>query len=374
MRDLIKKLLLEYFDETIQTINFDGFSDPYFIPQYNKYLVSFKGTGKVDKIPDSEKIIFIDNVGKEYTFNSNDVHKLGSSPFYISLDVLRKNYDIKFDDTFIRHKKTLSKKEYGDKLRDLSRIYTSVGKCNNQRCSELRDVIEKSLKELYPNNYGTFDSYGCPPTQGFLNIYPIGEDTDDYGNTWSKLNYVIFKRNAVISLLISYLKKYGTFEHGDFISWVNDEKQKLFSGSFLDLMLRNIMIHKDENLGSKKMMSFIKNIFPNATLVSGFCPTNRKDYNELLIISLDGQIIKFQLVNVKTKNVLDYNGKYYLQFSRNQKSPMINRQADYIITNYGVIFKNSKVITGNRAWEFENPPIYNEYPYQTELKRYTKLK
>lgn len=374
MRNLIKKILLEYSDEDIQTIKFNGFSEPFLVPQFNKYLVSFKGTGKIDKISDSEKIIFIDENGKEYMFDSNDVHKSGSSPFYISLDVLRRRYDVKFKDNFVRHKEKLSNKEYFNKLKEALSVYASPGKCNNPRCSEFRDVVEKSLKDLYPNNYGTFDSYGCPKTEGFLNIYPVSKDTDNMGNKWSKLNYIIFKENATSSIIMTYLKKYGTFEHGDFLKWIDDDKQRLFTGPFLELMLRNIMVRKDENLGSEKMMSYIENIFPDATLMGGFCPTTRKDYNELLSVLVKGKLVKFQPVNTKTKYVLKHNGKYYLQFSRREKSPIINRSADYIITNDGTIFENSKVVTGQRAWEFENPPIYNEYPYQTELKKFTKIK
>lgn len=374
MKDLIKKILLEYFDEDIQTINFDGFSEPFFIPQFNKYLVSFKGTGKIDKLSDSEKIIFIDGSGKEYVFDSNDVHKSGGSPFYISLDVLKRRYDVKFKDNFVRHKETLSDKEYSRKLKEILPTYLSSGKCNNPRCSEFRDTIVKSIKELYPNDYGVFDSYGCPRTEGFLNVYPVSEDTDDMGNKWSKLNYIVFKEKAATSIIIAYLKKYGTFEHGDFIKWIEEDKKRLFTGPFLELMLRNIMIRKDENLGSEKMMSYIENIFPDAVLVGGFCPTTRKDYNELLSVTVKGKLIKFQPVNTKTKHVLKHNGKYYLQFSRREKSPVINRRADYIITTDGIIFENSKVVTGQRVWEFENAPIYNEYPYQTELRRSTKIK
>ena len=88
MRDLIKELLREYTDEYIQTVDFDGFSEPILIPQFNKYIVKFNGTGKVEKISDSEKIIFKNKEGREYMFDSNDVQKSGGSPFYINLDVI----------------------------------------------------------------------------------------------------------------------------------------------------------------------------------------------------------------------------------------------------------------------------------------------
>ena len=48
------------------------------------------------------------------------------------------------------------------------------------------------------------------------------------------------------------------------------------------------------------------------------------------------------------------------------KPPNINRNADYIITNNGTIFKNNKVVAGNRAWEFSEPPIYSIRPTVTK--------
>jgi hypothetical protein len=76
VKGLIKKILREHLDNSIQEVDFDGFSDPVLIPQFNKYLVKFNGTGKVEKISDSEKILFKDKqTGKEYVFDSNDVQK-----------------------------------------------------------------------------------------------------------------------------------------------------------------------------------------------------------------------------------------------------------------------------------------------------------
>jgi hypothetical protein len=63
------------------------------------YKLQFEGTGKYQKVSDGEKIIFTDTkTGKEYEFNADDVQKNGSSPFYMNLDVLRRYYDIRFDD------------------------------------------------------------------------------------------------------------------------------------------------------------------------------------------------------------------------------------------------------------------------------------
>lgn len=375
MKELIKKLLREHSDNSIQEVEFNGFSDPILIPQFNKYLVKFNGTGKLEKISDSEKILFKDKeTGKEYIFDSNDVQKSGNSPFYINLNVLRRNYDIRFKDEFVRHKAKLTQKEYLHKLRNLIAIYASESRCKNEKCSEVRNTIESSLKELYGDNYGTYSSSYCEPTDGFLNIFPLENTKDNNGNNWSKLNYIIYKENAISSLLMAYLKKYGTFEHGDFITWISEEKERLFKGQFLDLMIRNIHIPKQNLTLNNSNLAQIRKIFPTAEIGEKFCPSTRKNYNELITVSNNGENIIFQPVNAKSKKVIKQNNKYYILFGRRGGSPIINRKSDYILIPDGPIFKNSHVITGDRSWEFSDPPIYYEEPFQTEFKKFDKLR
>jgi hypothetical protein len=376
MKYIIKKILREYVEEPIQEVDFNGFSEPVLIPQFNKYLVKFNGTGKVEKISDSEVIIFRDkNTGKEYQFDSSDVQKSGSSPFYIGLDVLRRYYDIKFDDKFVRHKAVLSKSEYSFKLNEIKNTYVSDGRCKNSKCEELRDTIEECLKEIYGDNYGEYISDICEPTQGFLNVFPLSGTDDDNGNKWSKLNYVIYKENATTSLIMAYLKEFGTFEHNDFIKWVRDSKVRLFSGPFFELMLRNITYPKfSKSSTNDTIISHINKLFPDATPIQKFCPSTRTEYNELIVMDNDGEILTFQPVNTKSRKVLKKDNKYYIFFSRRTKSPNISRNADYIVVSEGPIFENYQVVVGQRVWEFKQPPVYYDHPYQTEIKKYSKLK
>lgn len=375
VKGLIKKILREHLDNSIQEVDFDGFSDPVLIPQFNKYLVKFNGTGKVEKISDSEKILFKDKqTGKEYVFDSNDVQKSGNSPFYINLDVLRRNYNIEFKDEFVRHKGTLSPRDYRLKLAELINLYSSEGRCKNEKCSEVRDTIEQSLKEIYGKNYGVYESFDCEPTDGFLNIFPMKNTKDKNGNMWSKLNYVIFKTNAISTLLITYLKRFGTFEHNDFIQWIKDEKTKLFEGRFLELMIKNIQVPQTEKLYGDINFNSIKQLFPDSEIIDKFCPSNKKNYSELINISNNGKTIVFQPVETKSKKVFLINGKYYIVFGRRNDKVIINRKADYIIISGGAIFKNSHVLVGDRAWEFSEPPVYYEEPFATELKKSVKLK
>jgi len=375
VKELIKKILREQLDNSIQEVDFDGFSDPILIPQFNKYLVKFNGTGKVEKIPESEKILFKDKqTGKEYVFDSNDVQKSGSSPFYINLDVLRRNYNIEFKDEFVRHKVNLTHQEVYKKLNELIQIYFSQGKCKNQKCSEARDTIEQCLKDLYPNKYGTYESPGCEPTDGFLNKFAVKNSKDENGNTWSKLNYIIFKKNGISTLLMAYLKKFGTFEHNDFIQWIKDEKVNLFKGVFLHLMIRNVKPPNEKNVYGEVYLNSIKKLFPNSEVVDKFCPSNRKNYSELITILDNGKKVVFQPVETKSKNILRFKDKYYIFFSRRSEKIILNRNADYIIITGGAIFKNSDVLVGNRSWQFSEPPVYNEEPFVTQLKKTYPLK
>lgn len=369
MRDLIKELLREYDNEYIQEVDFDGFSEPVLIPQFNKYIVKFNGTGKVDKISDSEKIVFKDKGGKEYIFDSNDVQKSGGGPFYINLDVLRRNYDIRFKDEIVRYKKELNQNQSKILLNDKIKDYISDGRCKSKKCEDLRNIIESSLMEMYGNNYGPYVSTSCEPTQGFLNVYPIDGTFDNNKNLWSKLNYVIFRKESAYMIVMAYIKKYGTFEHGDFIEWVNEDKERLFRGPFLSLMLKNIDYPKTKNIFGKNLMVYIKNVFPDSKLVDSFCPTTRKEYTETITISNEGKKIIFQLVYPKHKVVLNIGGKFYLSFGKKIKirPPNINRNADYIITNNGTIYKNENVVSGQKVWEFDKPPIYSIHPTITEL-------
>jgi hypothetical protein len=364
MRELIKKLLKEYTDEYIQNVDFDGFSEPILIPQFNMYIVKFNGTGRVEKVSDSEKIVFRDKGGKEYIFDSNDVQKSGSGPFYISLDVLRRNYDIRFKDDFVRYKKTLTQNQIDNLFRLKIKDYLSDRACKTTKCEDLRNEIESSLKDMYGKNYGTYVSNSCEPVQGFLNIYPIEGTSDSNGNEWSKLNYVIFMKESISVLVLAYIKKYGTLEHGDFIEWIKEDKERLFKGPFFDAILKNMVTLRTKN---RDLMVYIKQVFPDSKLIDSFCPTTRNEYTETISIMDKGTKIVFQPVNIKHRVVFNFNGKYYLSFAYKDIPPNINRKADYIITNNGTIYKNSNVIRGKKVWEFDEPPIFTVHETITEL-------
>ena len=374
MKELIKKLLREYEEPLIQRVDFDGFSDPVLIPQFKKYLVKFDGTGKYQKVSDSEKIIFTDvKTGKEYEFNADDVQKSGSSPFYINLDVLRRYYDIRFEDEFVRQKVKLDPKDENKLMIKLVPIYNSERVCKNKMCSDLRDVIEKSLLNLYGDDYGDYQSQNCQPTKGFLNVYPIKCTEDENDNLWSKLNYLIYDQKSINTLLITYIKNYGTFEHFDFIEWVEKNQERLFNSEFLNVTLRNIYVPVFTQT-KKDIIEQIRQVFPTAKPIQRFCPANRADYNELIVVDIDGEKKVFQPVTTKNLKILKEKGKYYIFFSKRNQKTNLSMKADYIIIAGGSIFENRKVVVGDRAWEFPFPPIYNPHPFITNPNYVYKIR
>ena len=374
MKELIKKLLREYEEPLIQRVDFDGFSDPVLIPQFKKYLVKFDGTGKYQKVSDSEKIIFTDvKTGKEYEFNADDVQKSGSSPFYINLDVLRRYYDIRFEDEFVRQKVKLDPKDENKLMIKLVPIYNSERVCKNKMCSDLRDVIEKSLLNLYGDDYGDYQSQNCQPTRGFLNVYPIKGTEDDNDNLWSKLNYLIYDQKSINTLLIAYVKASGTFEHFDFIEWVEKNQERLFNSEFLNVTLRNIYVPVFTQT-KKDIIEQIRQVFPTAKPIQRFCPANRADYNELIVVDIDCEKKVFQPVTTKNLKILKEKGKYYIFFSKRNQKTNLSMKADYIIIAGGSIFENRKVVVGDRAWEFPFPPIYNPHPFITNPNYVYKIR
>ena len=122
------------------------------------------------------------------------------------------------------------------------------------------------------------------------------------------------------------------------------------------------------------MFKYIKKVFPNSKIINSFCPNTSKTYSETITVSNNGRKLIFQPIVSKSRYVLKRGNKFFLVFGRRGGAPLINRNADYIITNTGSIFKNENIITGDRAWEFKNPPIYTKWDYDEEYKRKTKLR
>jgi hypothetical protein len=267
----------------------------------------------------------------------------------------------------------LESKDENKLILKLSPIYNSQRACKNEKCSELRDVIEKSLLNLYGDNYGDYQSQNCQPTKGFLNAYSIKGTEDDNDNLWSKLNYLIYDQKSINTLLLTYVKAYGTFEHFDFIEWVEKNQERLFNSEFLNVTLKNIYIPVFTQT-QKNIIEQIQQVFPTAKLIQRFCPANRTDYNELITVDIDGEKKVFQPVQTKNLKILKERGKYYIFFSRRNQKPNLSMKADYIIIPGGSIFENRRIVVGDRAWEFPFPPIYNPQPFITNPNYVDRIK
>lgn len=352
--------LLKETEEQTQEINFNGFSEPHLLPQFGIYMVQFKSTGKFEKKPETEMFIFTDvNTGKEYVFDADLVQKSGNSNFYMNLSDIRKKYNVNFEEKFERHIGKLSEKETERLFYERSKDYRSNnGYCNTNQCKDVRNVIEKSLKEVYPDNYGEYNSKYCDKTQGFLNIYPLPNSSNENGDSWSKLNYIIFENDPISLIVKSYIKQMKTFEHNEFIRWIYENKEQLFKGEFLNTLLTHIS-HKPTFMRKSNYEPLIRKFLPNSKVVQNFCPSTKQNYSELVVVENEGEKIIFQPVNAKNNGIYKLDDKYYIPFSHRIKPPKMSYKSDYILISNGPIYRNYRIIQGVRYWESPEPPVYS---------------
>jgi hypothetical protein len=148
------------------------------------------------------------------------------------------------------------------------------------------------------------------------------------------------------------------------------EKERLFKGPFLELMIRNLHIPSTEKTFGNDVLNVILKAFPNSKVVNSFCPSD----TDTMVININGKNTIIQPIMAKSRRVLKHRGKYYVFFGRRGKSPQINRESDYFIIPNGPVFKNSNVIKGERAWEFSEPPVYYELDFDTTLEKRHKIK
>lgn len=357
MRSLIRKILKEEIETNSQEIKFDGFTEPFLLKQFGIYMVQFKGTGKYKKEPETEQFIFTDQNNKEYVFDADVVQKSGGSNFFINLDDLRREYNIEFDDNFNRYKPELSFHESGVLSNKVINEYKFTGRCKTKKCNDYRNVVESSLKELYPSYYGKFESVECGDVEGFINYQPIPNIVDDNGNSWSMLNYYIYSTQVLRLLIKSYINENGTFEHNDFINWVKNNKDQFFSRSNIITFNESMMNVYDKINGvTEDTIKFISNFLKNKNFQIMVCPTTRKKYSNITSVQIDNIIIRFQSLSIlKKKTKMIGDGLWAAKLSGLQQ---IDYSSDYIITTSGEIFKNDKVIIDGNMVYFKNPPIF----------------
>ena len=357
MRSLIKKILKEEIDTNSQEIEFDGFTEPFLIKQFGIYMIQFKGTGKYKKDPETEKFIFTDKNNKEYVFDADLIQKSGNSNFFINLDDLRKEYDIEFKDDFKRYKPELSFHESGLLSKKVISDYKFEGRCKTKKCDDYRNVVESSLKELYPSYYGKFKSVECEDVEGFINYQPIPNIVDDNGNSWSMLNYYIYSTQVLRLLIKSYINENGTFEHNDFIDWVKKNKDQFFSLSNINTFSESMMnVYNKINGVTEDTIKIISNFLKNKRFQFIVCPNTRKRYSNITSVQINNSVIRFQTLSTFRKKVkMIEDGLWATKLSGLQQ---IDYTSDYIITTSGEVFNNDKVvIDGNMAY-FKTPPVY----------------
>jgi len=339
----------------VQQINFNKFSDPILIPQFKKYLVKFEGSSKTKKNPTSEKLEFVDSTGKSYIFNSEDVQKSDNSDYYINLHTLRRYYDIKFESDFERFKPELSDKEIQSLISKSENFYQK----DSSSFSKFKNKIEQILQNKFNNNVGEYRSTPCDKNiTGILNIFPKKESVDDNGNTWSILNQIPYNLFTLRILLTIYIREFKTFEHNDFISWL-EKNPTIITEDLIDRLVKEASMDDDTNRIDSKML---QKIFNTKDIFFVTCPNEEKKKN-LMVVYYQDKPMKIQLVDNKSKNIF-YNGETYKVLVKNDEDK-INYDADFILFRSGMLFINNKTLVVKLPRRGETDPQVNFFLFQT---------
>jgi hypothetical protein len=342
------KLIIEEVNDNI--IDFSGFSEPIFIPSYRIYLVKFKNTSTQEKNPQSEKIIFKNTSdGKTYVFDSEIVQKTGRSDFYINLDDLSKNYNIKFSEKLDNYKPKLTTEQKKELVHNSFREYMDgkkITRCKNQKCVDYTTKIDTILKTLYGKYYKPYKSYGCPTTSGYVDIYPFKNTEDKDGKSWSTLNYVKYISEILLSLLNHFIETHGYFEHSDFLNWIDEKKEKFFKGQFMENIVQTIKITNPSISTDVEKMIELKGL--DLKLLSNFCPQMGDTSDKILIGKYKNKIIKIQYL--RTSRISDLENGVLIKFSQKHGPQKLHKEVDYILTDKGTIIPNYKISIDKNGW------------------------
>lgn len=342
----------------IQTINFDDFSEPILIPQFGMYLVKFMGTGKDEKDGNAEKIKFIDQNGKMFIFNAEDVQKSGKSDFYINLKTLRRYYDIKFEDNTERFIPNLNEKEI-EKLYQQSYNLFDNNKINFDKFSQ---TIKNVLLNIFSQNVGEFDSTPCEiNTKGIINIYPKRGAIDDNQNEWSLLNQAPYNLITLKIVLRQYIQKYKTFELNDFLTWIKDNPKDILTDETLKRIVREISNDDNSNKVSSKLL---KKVFNTDEITYFTCP-NQKHKTNLLVIYFNDTPFKVQILKAHSHKIYYDGNHYFIPVPSREYDSNINYDANFILFMNGTLFLNNQIsrqvlkVNGKKqpTLRFIEPPI-----------------
>lgn len=342
----------------IQTINFNDFSEPILIPQFGMHLVKFMGTGKTEKDGNAEKIKFINQNGKVFIFNADDVQKSGKSEFYINLNTLRKYYDIKFEDNTERYIPDLNDKEIEKLYQQSYNLFTN-NRINFDRFSQ---TIKNILLNLFSQNVGEFNSTPCDMnTKGILNIFPKRGAIDDNQNEWSLLNQAPYNIITLKIILNQYIQKYKTFEINDFLTWIENNPKDIFTDQIIERIVREISNDDNSNKVSSKLL---KRVFNTDEITYFTCP-NQKYKTNLLVIYFNDTPFKVQLLKARNTKIYYDENYYYVPISSAEYDTNINYDANFILFMSGSLFTNNQIsrrtliVNGKklRTLRFTEPPI-----------------
>jgi hypothetical protein len=342
----------------IQTIDFNGFSEPILIPQFGTHLVKFIDTGKIDKNGETEKINFINQDGESYVFNAEDVQKSGKSDFYINLKTLRRYYDIKFDDNNERYIPNLNQKDIQSLFQKSYDLFTK----NKTNFDKFSQTVKKIITEIFSKNIGEFKSTPCDMNiEGIINIFPKRGAVDDNQNTWSLLNQLPYNTITLKILLKQYIQKYKTFELNEFLTWIDDNSKDILTNDVVQRIVKEIS--HDDN--SNKVSSKLLNKVFNTNDISYFTCPNQRHKTNMIVINFNNSLFKIQLLKSRYHKIFHDGDYYYVVLSSRNNNENINYDANFILFMSGSLFSNHQIkreilnLNGKKVntLRFKQPPI-----------------
>lgn len=161
---------------------------------------------------------------------------------------------------------------------------------------EIQITIRKSLESIYkplglwkkiqdPDN-------NCETNYGVVGVYPHEEGRDE----WSILNR--FDTNREVRKRLVQIFNDDNPEHGNFITWIHDNRQKLFKGEYTDELVE--LNRKTIDKGNKNenyAAEILKGYFGARAEVKRFCSGDVRDTKKGMDISvnLNGQQFQVQV-------------------------------------------------------------------------------
>jgi hypothetical protein len=225
---------------------------------------------------------------------------------------------------------------------------------------KVSDLIQSILEEMYRDYIGQIDEPPCKTREGFLNIFPVDENT-----SWSILNFFYSNRKMrnkmyrffVKSILRSLPPREQTVDN--FMEWMKENKEILFGEEGDTAKQLRDVVWSTSARGfelEKSTLQRLKKAYNTLTddRIKVFCKGSPEDEKEGIDFMVDGkgfqikQLVgatqingKWEITTIGMKqypstrlNFMVYSNDNKILIFLNQNSETISRQGDRYVIRY----------------------------------------